>query len=165
MQQTTYTDNIFRYILIHLYGTILREKSLATNFGDSQFRRNRIYNFIISKLYVDKRLWAEYNEINRLTVSHNVSAILSSLSGNSANIFLLKVLRFHQMFRSKSPKVKNGLKLNVLFTTLLQFLVEYCIFFKLPPFNWIAFEIKMLSRLNSCNVIGIRFFWPLAGSH
>ena len=35
---------------------ILREKNLAIYFGDSQFRRNRIFNFIISKIYVDKRL-------------------------------------------------------------------------------------------------------------
>ena len=35
---------------------ILSEKSLAIYFGDSQFRRNRILNFIISKIYADKRL-------------------------------------------------------------------------------------------------------------
>ena len=35
---------------------ILREISLAINFCDSRFRRNRIFNFIISKIYVDKRL-------------------------------------------------------------------------------------------------------------
>ena len=35
--------------------TILREKSLAIYFGDSQFRRNRIFNFIVLKIYVDKR--------------------------------------------------------------------------------------------------------------
>ena len=35
---------------------ILREISLTINFGDSRFRRNRIFNFIISKIYVDKRL-------------------------------------------------------------------------------------------------------------
>ena len=34
---------------------ILREKSLAIYFGDSQFRRNRNFNFIVSKIYVDKR--------------------------------------------------------------------------------------------------------------
>ena len=34
---------------------ILREKSLATYFGDSQFRRNWTFNFIVSKIYVDKR--------------------------------------------------------------------------------------------------------------
>ena len=34
---------------------ILREKSLAIYFEDSQFRRNRTFNFIVSKLYVDKR--------------------------------------------------------------------------------------------------------------
>ena len=35
--------------------TILREKSLAIYFEDSQFRRNRTFNFIVSKIYVDKR--------------------------------------------------------------------------------------------------------------
>ena len=35
---------------------ILREKSVAIYFGDSQFRRNGIFNFIISKIYVGKRL-------------------------------------------------------------------------------------------------------------
>ena len=34
---------------------LLREKSLAIYFGDSQLRRNRIVNFIISKIHVDKR--------------------------------------------------------------------------------------------------------------
>ena len=34
---------------------ILREKSLAIYFEDSQFRRNRTMNFIVSKIYVDKR--------------------------------------------------------------------------------------------------------------
>ena len=34
---------------------ILREKSLAIYFEDSQFRRNRTLNFIVSNIYVDKR--------------------------------------------------------------------------------------------------------------
>ena len=34
---------------------ILREKSLAIYFGDLQFSRNRTFNFILSKIYVDKR--------------------------------------------------------------------------------------------------------------
>ena len=33
---------------------ILREKSLAINFEDSQIRRNRTFNFIVSKIDVDK---------------------------------------------------------------------------------------------------------------
>ena len=33
----------------------LREKSLAIYFEDSQFRRNWTFNFIVSKIYVDKR--------------------------------------------------------------------------------------------------------------
>ena len=31
------------------------KKSLAIYFGDSHFRRNRTFNFIVSKIYVDKR--------------------------------------------------------------------------------------------------------------
>ena len=34
---------------------LLREKSLAIYFEDSQSRRNRSFNIIVSKLYVDKR--------------------------------------------------------------------------------------------------------------
>ena len=45
--------------------TILREKSLAIYFEGSQFSRNRTFNFIVQKIYVDKR--SEYDDINRLT--------------------------------------------------------------------------------------------------
>ena len=38
-----------------LYIYILREKSLAIYFEDSKFRRNMTFNFIVSKIYVDKR--------------------------------------------------------------------------------------------------------------
>ena len=34
---------------------ILREKRLAIYFRDSQLRRNMTFNFIVSKIYVDKR--------------------------------------------------------------------------------------------------------------
>ena len=34
---------------------ILREKSLAIYFEDSQSRRNMTFNFIVSNIYVDKR--------------------------------------------------------------------------------------------------------------
>ena len=34
---------------------ILREKSLAIYFWDSQFRRNRTFNLKVSKIYDDKR--------------------------------------------------------------------------------------------------------------
>ena len=34
---------------------ILREKSFAIYFEDPWLRRNRIFNFIVSKIYVDKR--------------------------------------------------------------------------------------------------------------
>ena len=37
------------------YVYILREKSLAIYFEDSQFIRIRTFNFIVSKIYVDKR--------------------------------------------------------------------------------------------------------------
>ena len=46
------------------------------------------------------------------------------------------------MFRSKSKKVKTGLKLNVLFNFFLQFLVENIIFSNYLPFNWIALKLK-----------------------
>ena len=39
----------------HVTAHILREKSLAIYFEDSQFRRNRAFNFIVLKIYVDKR--------------------------------------------------------------------------------------------------------------
>ena len=35
---------------------ILRKESSAVYFGDSQFRRNMNFNFMISEIYVDKRL-------------------------------------------------------------------------------------------------------------
>ena len=35
---------------------ILREKSLAIYFEDSQLKRNRTFNILVSKIYVDKRL-------------------------------------------------------------------------------------------------------------
>ena len=60
---------------------------------------------------------------------------LNSLSGNSANSFRLKVSSFCQMFRSESKKVKNGLKLNVMFTLFVQFLVENRILPNYLPFN------------------------------
>ena len=34
---------------------ILMEKSIAIYFEDPQFRRNMTFNFIVSKIYVDKR--------------------------------------------------------------------------------------------------------------
>ena len=90
---------------------------------------------------------------------------LNSLSDNSANSFQLKASFFCQMFRSKSKKVKNGLKLNVMFTLFVQFLVENGIYPNYLPFKWITFEIEMLSRSNPHYEVGFCFFWPLAGSH
>ena len=60
---------------------------------------------------------------------------LNSLSGNSVKSFRLKVSFFCQMFRSKSKKVKNGLKLNIMFTLFEQFLAENRIFPNYLPFN------------------------------
>ena len=83
---------------------------------------------------------------------------LNSLSDNSAISFRLKVSFFCQMFRSKSKKVKNGLKLNVMFTLFVQFLVENHIFPNYLPFDRKAFEIKMLSRSNPQYEVGFCLF-------
>ena len=81
----------------------------------------------------------EYNKINLLTFSHNASEILSPLAKTAylaiAQIFSAKISFFYQMFRSKSQKVKNGLKLNVLVTIFEQFLVENHIFLNYLHFN------------------------------
>ena len=45
------------------FNILLRGKSLAIYFGDSQFRRFGIFNFIISKIYMLTNLY-EYDEIN-----------------------------------------------------------------------------------------------------
>ena len=68
------------------------------------------------------------------------------------------------MFRSKSKKVKNDLKLNVMFTLFIQFYLKI-IFPNYLPFNLITFEIKILTRSNPQYEVGFCFFWPLAGSH
>ena len=52
----------FSYIHVHQnfelftipFKCILREKSLAIYFENSQFRRNRTFNFIVSSIFVDK---------------------------------------------------------------------------------------------------------------
>ena len=61
----------------------------------------------------------------------------NSLSGNSVNNVRLKISFVCPMFKSKSKKVKNGLKLNVMFTLFVQFLVENRIFpnYMYLPFN------------------------------
>ena len=46
---------MFAKVLIYRCSVyILREKSLAIYFEDSQFRVNKTFNFIVSKIYVDK---------------------------------------------------------------------------------------------------------------
>ena len=54
----------------------------------------------------------EYVEISHNVKSEFMPPRLNSLSGNSTNIFRLKISFLCQMVRSKNQKVKNGLKLN-----------------------------------------------------
>ena len=155
--------NVASSVIYCGYLNILREKSLAIYmyFGDSQFRRNRTLNLKVSKIYVDKRSrvrWHNQIEISLNVKSDFIPLCLNSLSGNNAISFRLKVSLFCQMFRSKSKKVKNGIKLNVMFTLCVQFLVENRIFPNYLPFNWITFEIKMLSRSNPHYDVGFCFF-------
>ena len=51
---------------------ILREKSLAIYFEGSQFRRNMTFNFIMSKIYVDKRSRVRLHK--HVGISHNVKS-------------------------------------------------------------------------------------------
>ena len=53
---------------------ILREKSLAIYFGDSQFKRNRTFNFIVSKIYVEKCSRVPCHK--QIDISHNVKSDL-----------------------------------------------------------------------------------------
>ena len=64
--------------------------------------------------------------LQQVDISHNVKSdfmppCCNSLSGNCGNSFGLNVSFFCQIFRSKSKKVKNGLKLNAMFTLFIQF--------------------------------------------
>ena len=70
----------------------------------------------------------ESDDIDRLTFHIFMSPCQNSLFDNSVNSFRLKVSFFCQMFRSKSKKVENGLKLNVMFTLFVQFLVKIVFF-------------------------------------
>ena len=76
----------------------------------------------------------EYDDINRLKF-HIMLSLIYSLYGYSANSFRQKVSFFCQMFRSKIMNVKNGLKLNAMFTFFVKFLVENRIFSNYLPFN------------------------------
>ena len=54
------------------YIYIPRGKSLAIYFGDSQLRRNRTFNFKVSKIYVDKRSRVRW--LSQVDISHNVKS-------------------------------------------------------------------------------------------
>ena len=58
---------------------ILREKSLAIYFGNSQLRRNGVFNFIISQNNVLTNVYA-YDEINQLAFHIMLNPILSPLA-------------------------------------------------------------------------------------
>ena len=82
----------------------------------------------------------DYDDINRLTFHIILSLILCPLSKTAylaimGIVFLIKASFFCQMFRFKSQKVKNSLKLNDMFTLYIQFLVEICIFPNYLHFN------------------------------
>ena len=51
----TETSTVYKKLRLERHRYILREKSLAIYFEDSQFRRNMTFNFIVSNIYVDKR--------------------------------------------------------------------------------------------------------------
>ena len=54
-----YLEKIYQnekyYKVLGTNQNILREKSLAIYFKDSQFRRNGTFNIMLSNIYVDKR--------------------------------------------------------------------------------------------------------------
>ena len=47
--------SLISFLSLYALNNILTVKSLAIYFEDSQFRRNRTFNFIVSKIYADKR--------------------------------------------------------------------------------------------------------------
>ena len=53
----SFSNEVYKLCLVfpHYIKYILREKSLAIYFEDSQFIRIKTFNFIVSKIYVDKR--------------------------------------------------------------------------------------------------------------
>ena len=111
----------------------------------------------------------KYDDINRLTFHIMESLILCPLA-KTAYLAIVRIvfdLKCHfvcPMFRSKSKKVKNGLN-RMLCYPFCTVLAENHIFANYLPFNWITFEIKMLSRSNPHYEVGFCFCWPLAGSH
>ena len=70
---------------------ILREKSLAIYLRGSQFRRNGIFNFIMSKIYVDERSRVRLHL--EVDVSHNVKS--NDISHNVKSNF-----KFHCSYMS-----------------------------------------------------------------
>ena len=57
------------------------------------------------------------------------------------------------MFRSKSKKVKNGLKLNVMFTLFIQFLVENRIFFQITS---LSIELRLKLKCSEDQILTIK---------
>ena len=53
------------------------------------------------------------------------------------------------MFRSKSKKVKNGLKLNVMFTVFVQFLVEN----RILPITSLSIELRLKLKCSADQII------------
>ena len=77
----------------------------------------------------------------------------NSLSGNSVDSFRLKVSFFCQMFRSKNKKVKNGLKLNVMFTLFMQVLVKNRIFFQITS---LSIELRLKLKCSEDQILTIK---------
>ena len=66
----------------------------------------------------------KYDEINRLAffnVKSDFNSLLKQLIWQLHKYFSAKSFIFHQMFRSKSQKVKTSIKLNVLVTIFVHF--------------------------------------------
>ena len=73
-----------------IYTSILREKSLAINFGDSQIRRNRTFNLKVSKIYMLTNA-REYEDITRLTFHIMLSLILFPLA-KTAYLAIMRIV-------------------------------------------------------------------------
>ena len=102
----------------------------------------------------------KYDDSNRSSTFHIMWSPILRFFAKTAYLAIAQIVFcknfdfFRQMFRSKSKILKP-----------VQFLVEDLNFSNYLPFNWISFEIKMLSRSNPPYKIQIWLFRPLAGSH